>query len=168
MRDAHVVMQRSLRVPVDTCQRLSVTVFRNNLVMGDGETLGERVKRLRNSLGLSQAELADKATLSPSTIGDIEQGTQKSAGKKIDRLASALGKSTEYLRTGEESVTTLPESMLSPREMRLIERFRSMNDKTKGRLEDFAAGLQGLIKDKKPRVKQTAQEIRAAKSRRSG
>lgn len=137
--------------------------------MNDGETLGERVKRLRIDRGLTQAELAEISTLKPGTIGDIEQGTQKSAGRKIDLLAKALGKSAEYLRFGDDSAAApVPESLLSPREMRLIERFRSMNDRAKERLEDFAVGLQGAIKDRQPRIKQTVQEIRGAKVRRSG
>lgn len=135
--------------------------------MHEGETLTERVKRLRLAAGLSQSQLADEADLSPGTIGDIESGRQ-GLGKKIDRLAAALHTTAEYLRTGDESVATIPESTLSLREMRLIERFRSMNAKNKGRLEDFAAGLQGSIKERRPRVSQTAPTIRGAKSRRSG
>jgi transcriptional regulator with XRE-family HTH domain len=135
--------------------------------MKAGETPGERVRRLREDAGLSQSDLADKADLSPGTIGDIESGRQ-GLGRKIDLLAAALRKSADYLRTGDDSAAPMIEAMLSPRETRLIERFRSMNGPTKIRLEDFAAGLQGAIKDRQPRVKQTAQEIRVAKSRRSG
>jgi len=136
--------------------------------MKDGETLGKRVKQLRKAAGLTQAQLAEASTLSPGTIGDIEADRQ-GAGKKIDRLAAALHTTTEHLRNGDDAaVAVILESMLSPRESRLIERFRSMNDRAKERLEDFAVGLQGAIKDRQPRIKQTTQEIRGAKIRRSG
>lgn len=125
------------------------------------------MRRLRQDRGLSQSELAELADLAPGTIGDIERGRQ-GAGKKIDLLAAALGKTAEYIRTGEGEDAPVLESSLSPREMRLIDRFRSMNGPTKIRLEDFAAGLQGAIKDRQPRLKQTAQEIRGVKTRRSG
>lgn len=131
-----------------------------------GETVTERFKRLRKAADLSQSQLATQTGLSPGTIGDIERGRQ-GLGKYIDLLATALHTTPEHLRSGEEP-TTFPEAMLSARETRLIERFRSMNGPTKIRLEDFAAGLQGSIKERRPRVQQTAQEIHGAKSRRSG
>lgn len=132
----------------------------------NGETVIQRFKRLRKAADLSQSQLAAQTGLSPGTIGDIERGRQ-SLGKYIDLLAMALRTTPEHLRSGDEP-TAIPAAMLSPREARLIERFRSMNGPTKTRLEDFAAGLPVAISDKRPRVQQTAQEIRAAKSRRSG
>lgn len=135
--------------------------------MGQPETLAKRVKRLRDAKNWSQARLAKESTVAAGTIGDIEQGKQFTAGRKIDLLADALGVSAKYLRTGEDSPSpALTESSLSPRETRLIERFRLMTDRSQERLEDFAGGLP--IKKRIAPVKQTAQEIRGAKSRRSG
>lgn len=126
----------------------------------------DRVRNRRLELKMSQSELAAESGLSPGTIGDIEAGRQRGT-KNIDLLATALKTTADQLRTGEQS-TDIPESTLSAREVRLIERFRSMNPKNKGRLEDIATGLQGPIKDPPPSVKQTAHEICGVKSRRSG
>ena len=79
------------------CQRFPVTESRDNPPME--ETFGERVKRLRQELGLSQAQLANLSQLSPGTIGDIEQGTQQGT-RKIDLLAKALRSTPEFLRYG--------------------------------------------------------------------
>ncbi len=79
------------------CQRFTVTEYRDNPSME--ETFGERVRRLRGELGVSQAELARLSGLSPGTIGDIEQGMQQGT-RKIDLLAKALQTTPEYLRYG--------------------------------------------------------------------
>lgn len=135
--------------------------------MREGETVGERIKRCREDLGLTQSQLAEKADLAASTIGNIEQDRQ-GAGKNIDLIAGALGKSAKYLRTGADSSATIPEASLSQRETRLIQLFRSMGNTGKGKIEAYAAGLQGSAQERRPRVKQTAQEIQGIKTRRSG
>ena len=52
--------------------------------------LGAVIRRRRQYLGLSQEELAAKAGLNRSYIGDIERGTRNLALLNISRLASAL------------------------------------------------------------------------------
>lgn len=135
--------------------------------MGGPDTLAQRLKKLRQAKNWSQARLAKESTVSAGSIGDIEQGTQFTPGGKIDLLAAALGVTAKYLRTGDDAPSTvLTESSLSQRETSLIERFRLMTDRSQERLEDFAAGLP--IKKRQATVKQTAQEIRGAKTRRTG
>lgn len=64
---------------------------------------GLRVKRLRRELDLTQQELADKAEVGQSTIGQIESGRNKSIKPdKLLKLAQALNTTTEYLINGEQ------------------------------------------------------------------
>jgi transcriptional regulator with XRE-family HTH domain len=168
MRDAHVVMTRSLRVPVERCQRLTVTVFRFNGAMKDVETFGSRVRKRRKELGLTQAALAKESGIAPGTIGDIEQGTQKGS-KYIDLLATALQTSTAFLRDGtKEPQQQILAATLSVREAQLIQRFRDMSDSNKDRVESYASGIPVRKKGRKAAVSQTLQEIPTGKSRRSG
>ena len=54
------------------------------------ETLGERVRQKRVSLGLTVQELADRAEVSASYIYAIEAGVRGSRIEKLTRIAKAL------------------------------------------------------------------------------
>jgi len=61
-------------------------------------TIGERIKKLRQELGLSQQGLAQKAGVRRPTISELESGKQQ--GLTVDtakRLARALGVGIDYL-----------------------------------------------------------------------
>ena len=53
--------------------------------------IGKSIKMCRNSLGLSQEDLAEKIGMSMSYISLIEQGKRDPAISTIDHIASALG-----------------------------------------------------------------------------
>lgn len=64
------------------------------------ENLGDYLRRLRLSQGLSQQELAQKADLHLQSIGKIERNqTQRLTQKGRERLALALGIPPEYFDT---------------------------------------------------------------------
>lgn len=64
-----------------------------------GETIGQRLKRLRLERGLSQRELAAPG-VSYAYISRIEAGTRQPSVKALRRLAAKLGVTAEYLETG--------------------------------------------------------------------
>lgn len=64
-----------------------------------GETIGQRLKRLRLERGLSQRELAAPG-VSYAYISRIEAGTRQPSVKALRRLAAKLGVSADYLETG--------------------------------------------------------------------
>src|SRR5712691_10797296 len=66
-----------------------------------GETIGERLKRLRRERGLSQRELAAPG-VSYAYISRIEAGTRQPSVKALRRLAAKLGVSAGYLETGSD------------------------------------------------------------------
>ena len=76
-------------------------------------TMGDRIKKRRQELRLSQQELSNLAGVRRATISDIESGKQP--GMSVDtarRLARALGVSIDYLvgtwdNEGSESVAAL-------------------------------------------------------------
>ena len=58
---------------------------------------GARVRKLRNVLGLSQEELAEKAGVHRTYIGMIERGEKNITLSNIEKIASALGVSVDKL-----------------------------------------------------------------------
>jgi transcriptional regulator with XRE-family HTH domain len=67
-----------------------------------GETVGERLHRLREERGLSQRELASPG-VSYAYISRIEAGQRTPSVKALRQLASGLGVSVEFLETGTAS-----------------------------------------------------------------
>src|SRR5204862_4489226 len=66
-----------------------------------GETIGQRLKRLRLERRLSQRELSAPG-VSYAYISRIEAGTRQPSVKALRRLAAKLGLTAEYLETGSE------------------------------------------------------------------
>src|SRR5947209_17185396 len=64
-----------------------------------GETIGQRLKRLRLERGFSQRELAAPG-VSYAYISRIEAGTRQPSVKALRRLASKLAVTPDYLETG--------------------------------------------------------------------
>lgn len=66
-------------------------------------TIGERIRALRQARRLSQAQVARAAGITPQAVSDIETGkTQNPA--YLSELARALGTTAEYLRAGARVV----------------------------------------------------------------
>lgn len=61
------------------------------------ETLGKRVKRYREEMGLSQRELGRRAKTSGSYISQLEAGAPRPGAKLLGRIAAALGKDASGL-----------------------------------------------------------------------
>jgi transcriptional regulator with XRE-family HTH domain len=66
-----------------------------------GETIGQRLKRLRLERGLSQRELAAPG-VSYAYISRIEAGSRQPSVKALRRLAAKLNVSADYLETGSD------------------------------------------------------------------
>lgn len=65
------------------------------------ETVGERIKRRRLELGISQAALARSIKIKPPSLADIESGkTKRAAGQTLIDLARELRTDPEYLLSG--------------------------------------------------------------------
>ena len=65
------------------------------------ETIGQRVRRLREERSLTQKDLVQLTGLSEITINRIETGSTKIIVEFIERLAGALQVSKDYLRRGD-------------------------------------------------------------------
>jgi transcriptional regulator with XRE-family HTH domain len=61
------------------------------------EIFRERLKAARELRQLSQAQLAEKASLPPSSVSHFEGGARKPSFDNLRRLAGALDVTTDYL-----------------------------------------------------------------------
>lgn len=62
--------------------------------------LGTRIASLRQTYGLSQAELADRLHISTSAIGMYEQGRREPSVDTLIALSREFGVSLDYLLSG--------------------------------------------------------------------
>lgn len=69
------------------------------------DTLGARITRLREQMGLSQAALAKRMHVSRSTVQAWESGHTRPSTDKLISLAKLLHTSTDYLLDCEDEHT---------------------------------------------------------------
>jgi transcriptional regulator with XRE-family HTH domain len=65
------------------------------------ETIGERLRRLREEQGLTQRDLAAPG-VSPQYVSKIERGQRSASVKALRQIAPKLGVSWQYLETGSD------------------------------------------------------------------
>ena len=65
-------------------------------------TIGQRIKEVRKSAGLTQRELAEKSGTATGTIQQYELGKRQPRIEQLQAIASALGVTTNYFLTGEK------------------------------------------------------------------
>ena len=65
----------------------------------------DRLKDARLKAGLTQAELAEKVSVTARTIQNYEMGTRKPNSKIVAALAAALGTTVDYLLSSADVYT---------------------------------------------------------------
>lgn len=89
----------------------------------DDMTIGERIKKRRTSLGISQVSLADKVSISKQSLYKYENGIITNIpSDKISQIADALGTTPSYLMgwDKEDDDATISD--------RLLTRYRELDD----------------------------------------
>lgn len=94
-------IERDLATPAVSTLRKLADVLRVTpaqlLPPGPHDTLGAKLKTLRNNLGLSRAEVAQRAGVSVSLVAQIENGRTHPSLETLQRLSDVLGISPCYL-----------------------------------------------------------------------
>jgi transcriptional regulator with XRE-family HTH domain len=73
-----------------------------------------RLRELRDSRGLSQAQLGQRADLQPSAIAHFEAGRRKPSFENVRRLAAALEVTADYLLGRQATAAFRNEEKLTP------------------------------------------------------
>lgn len=81
-------------------------------------TIGTNIKKIRKSLNMSQNVFAEKAGISRSYLGDLENNRKSPSAETLKKLAEALGISETYFFTG--SLDDLATQLISEFEKELI------------------------------------------------
>ncbi|QCT21743.1 helix-turn-helix transcriptional regulator [Jejubacter calystegiae] len=71
--------------------------------MTDNNEIGRRIVNRRAFLGISQSELARRASVAPAQISRYESGKSVPSQQVIARLAKALRSTFDWLATGSEA-----------------------------------------------------------------
>lgn len=108
-------------------------------------TLGERLAKARDRAGMSQSDLARKAGVSQSTIGNLEAGIRKRP-RDLLPIARALHVSPDWLATGAGAMS---ESIAPPAEwpfeLLTREQWMALSERQRGAVEAAALrAAQGL------------------------
>ena len=74
----------------------------------DEESLGDRIRRLREDRGIQQVDLAEAAGVRPHTMWRYEAGQSRPGADKLDKIAEALGVTARYLLRGTEPESPEP------------------------------------------------------------
>ena len=77
----------------------------------DTTTIGGRIKKRRNDLGLSQENLAEKLFTSKQMVSSYENNKTELKIQVVKELAVALGTTTSFLIDGNEAVTYKEETV---------------------------------------------------------
>lgn len=122
--------------------------------MGDKDVeIGTRIKKTRQSRGLTQLELARDIGASQTAVALWESGNRKISTEVIERVSVVLSVSASYLLFGEKdfkddiSDNAENTASLSPSDSALVIHFSS-NDFTEEELEDIRAYAE-FIKSKR-------------------
>lgn len=87
-------------------------------------TIGVRIKRLRERLGYSQKQLADKVGLNISVFNRIELDTRPVRSDELAKIADILEVTTDYL----SGKTNIPNMKLDPSQRRIIDNIDLSDD----------------------------------------
>lgn len=75
--------------------------------------LGQRIRLLRENLGISQEKLAEKANLNTSFVGQIERGGKKPTLETLEKIVNALDISFEELFAFERDLIKHKDTLIA-------------------------------------------------------
>lgn len=96
----------------------------------DKEILRKRISETRQSHGMNQAELAEKAGVTPAAISQIEKGTRVPTTPVLHRIANVLGVSLDYL-TGKTDTSELQDLLQHDDFVAFFRGFESLGNEDK-------------------------------------
>lgn len=99
----------------------------------DGQTLGQRLQRLRKGQGYTQVELADKIGIVQNIISEYERGRLRPHAEMIVRLAQALEVTADQL-LGLKPTRANGRAVTDRRFRRRLQKINALNKRDQGAL----------------------------------
>lgn len=78
----------------------------------DPKESGKRIKTMRNSMGLTQEQLAERLNIATSTLGNIERGSKGISMDLAVEISIVLDVSLDYLVLGRKRKTLSPKEVV--------------------------------------------------------
>lgn len=121
-------IKHNIGVPISSVNRNPDMIFADNT----GMTIGQRIKKTRAELGMTQQDLADKTGLTQPTLSELERGDSASSSY-LPAIAAALGVSALWLQ--KEQGPKYPIRSITQRELTLITAYREATEEGKTFIE---------------------------------
>ena len=80
-------------------------------------TTGDRIREVRDALGMTQDVLAETAGISKGFLSDVENNNRNISSEYLLRIANVLGASIDYLLRGETKELNRAEPVVIPPEL---------------------------------------------------
>jgi len=81
------------------------------------ETIGDRIRKIREKKGMTQEKLAEVSEISKGFLSDVENNKRNMGSQKLLKIANVLGASVEYLLRGEIIKVVETEQIVIPNEL---------------------------------------------------
>ena len=107
--------------------------------------LYQRIRDLREDADKTQAEIAEYLGTTAQYYGKYEKGERELPFTRAVQLAEYYGVSLDYLAGRTDLKETRSDTSLSSDEQRLLERFRALSERNKGKAELFIDQLSEKI-----------------------
>jgi transcriptional regulator with XRE-family HTH domain len=114
--------------------------------------VGSRIKELRNSVGISQEDLAAEIKVSRGNVGDWERGKVKPGADALISLSMFFEVSIDWLLTGKEySANSSTRKYvyenspldLTADDVEIISKIKSLSEKDRGKVEGYIDAMVG-------------------------
>jgi len=80
-------------------------------------SVGDRIREIREEMGMKQDVLAERAGLSKGFLSDVENDKRNVGSQNLLKIANVLGASVDYLLRGEVSDSGVSEPIMIPPEL---------------------------------------------------
>lgn len=80
-------------------------------------SVGDRIREIREEMGMKQDLLAERAGLSKGFLSDVENNKRNVGSQNLLKIANVLGASVDYLLRGEVSDSGASEPVVIPPEL---------------------------------------------------
>lgn len=99
-----------------------------------GSSVGARIKKVRENLGMTQAKLATDAEVTAAAISQIEAGDRVPSSPILRKIAAVLAVSTDFL-LGKTEKSEIEDLLQNDRVQKFFRGFSDLNAKDKELIE---------------------------------